>query len=135
MGLWDLQHSGNHLSWRGTRYNYFIQYRLDRAMANCSWLEKFQARRCEYLRFEASDHRPVVCHFDVQRRRKKGMFRFDRRLKEKLEIRQLVDEQWNRDPSDSVLAKIGMIRAVIMRWTKEKNSKQQPHDTKYSTRA
>lgn len=48
-GLWDLQHTGNHLSWRGTRYNHFIQSRLDRALANCSWSELFPASFCEYL--------------------------------------------------------------------------------------
>lgn len=28
-GLWNLQHSGNHLSWRGNRYTHFIRSRLD----------------------------------------------------------------------------------------------------------
>lgn len=90
-------------------------------MANCSWFERFPAGRCEYLRFEGSDHRPVVVHFDVQRKRKKGLFRFDRRLKDKPEIRQLVTDQWNRDPWDTVLSKIETIRAGIIRWTKEQN--------------
>ncbi|CAA7017073.1 unnamed protein product [Microthlaspi erraticum] len=54
-GLWDVQHSGNSLSWRGTRYNHFIQSRLDRALANCNWFEKFPTGRSEYLRFEGSD--------------------------------------------------------------------------------
>ena len=121
MGLWDLQHSGNHLSWRVTRYNYFIQSRLDRAMANCSCFEAFPAGSCEYLRFEGSDHRPVVIHFDVKRQRKKGLFRFDRRLKEKPEIRKLVEEQRNQEPQASILAKIGTIRHGIMLWTRENN--------------
>lgn len=121
MGLWDLQHSGNHLSWRGTRYNHFIQSRLDRAMANCSWFERFPAGRCAYLRFEGSDHRPIVIHFDVSVRKKKGLFRFDRRLKDKPEIRQLVEEQWTKEPLDSVVKKLGNIRHNIIQWTKEKN--------------
>ncbi|KAL0740221.1 hypothetical protein Bca4012_081734 [Brassica carinata] len=121
MGLWDLQHSGNHLSWRGTRYNYFIQSRLDRAMANCSWFEKFPAGRCEYLRFEGSDHRPIVVHFDVSVRKKKGLFRFDRRLKDKPEVRRLVDSEWKKEPLDSVLTRIGNIRHSIIKWMKEQN--------------
>lgn len=64
-GLWDLQFSGNSLSWRGTRYSHFIQSRLDRAMANLDWMEMFPAARCEYLRFEGSDHRPLLTHFDA----------------------------------------------------------------------
>ena len=58
-GLWDLQFSGNSLSWRGTRYTHFIQSRLDRAMANIDWLEMFPAARSEYLRFEGSDQKPI----------------------------------------------------------------------------
>lgn len=60
-------------------------------------------------------------HFDVQRRKKKGLFRFDRRLKEKPEIRQLIDDHWKRDPEGSLVTKISSIRAEIIRWTKEKN--------------
>lgn len=108
-GLWDLQHSGNHLSWRGTRYNHFIQSRLDRAMTHCSWFEKFPAGHSEYLRFEGSDHRPIVVHFDVSARRKKGLFRFDRRLKNQPEIRELVETQWTGEPLDSVVTMIGNI--------------------------
>lgn len=35
-GLWDVKHSGNPLSWRGTRYSHFIKSRLDRSLSNCS---------------------------------------------------------------------------------------------------
>lgn len=101
MGLWDLPHSGNHLSWRGTRYSYFIQSRLDRAMANSSWFERFPAGRCEYLRFEGSDNCSIVIHFDVSTRKNKGLFMFDQRLKDKPEIRDIVGDQWRSDPEDS----------------------------------
>lgn len=121
MELWDLQHSGNSLSWRGTRYNLFIQSRLDRAMLNCSWFEQFSAGRCEYLRFEGSDHRPIVVHFDVTCKKKRVLFRFDRRLKDKPEIRQLVSDQWWENSTCSVLSKIGRIRDIIIKWTREQN--------------
>ncbi|KAG2320946.1 hypothetical protein Bca52824_014159 [Brassica carinata] len=121
MGLWDLQHSGNHLSWRGTRYNHFIQSRLDRAMANCSWFERFPAGRSEYLRFEGSDHRPIVVHFDVTTKKKKGLFRFDRRLKDKPEIRQIVPDRWKLDQHASVFEKICNVRHNIILWVREKN--------------
>lgn len=70
-GLWDLQFSGNSLSWRGTRYSHFIQSLLDRAMANLDWMEMFPAARSEYLWFEGSDHRPMLTHFDQHLRKKK----------------------------------------------------------------
>ncbi|WZY77881.1 hypothetical protein YC2023_024265 [Brassica napus] len=83
-------------------------------MANCSWFERFPAGRCEYLRFEGSDHRPIIIHFDVSTQRKKGLFRFDRRLKDKPEIRQLVEEQWKQHPLESVLIRVANIRHGII---------------------
>lgn len=49
--LYDLQHSGNFLSWRGVRYQHTILCRLDRSMENCTWMENFPAARSEYLQF------------------------------------------------------------------------------------
>lgn len=106
---------------RGTRYSHFIQSRLDRAMGNCSWFERFPAGRCEYLRFEGSDHRPVVVHFDISRRRKKGLFRFDRRLKNKPEVRQLVADNRQKEPLESIISKVGRIRVKIIQWVKQQN--------------
>ena len=77
--------------------------------------------RCEYHRFEGSDHRPVVTLFDTNLLKKKGVFRFDRRLREKPEIRNLVAEAWQNQPFDSVLAKIGRVRQKIVEWTKLQN--------------
>lgn len=118
-GLWDLQFSGNSLSWRGTRYSHHIKSRLDRAMANLAWFEQFPSGRSEYLRFEGSDHRPLLTHFDQNLIKKKGVFRFDRRLREKPEIRQLVKETWNYVPSNSVLTKINEVRRNIVEWTRK----------------
>ena len=71
-GLWDLKFSGNPLSWRGMRYDHFVRQRLDRAMSNNSWLECFPSGRAEYLRFEGSDHRPLVIFVDESRVKRRG---------------------------------------------------------------
>lgn len=122
-GIWDLQHSGNSLSWRGTRYTHFIQSRLDRAMANISWSEMFPAGRCEYLRFEGSDHRPVVTYFDENLKKKKGVFRFDRQLREKPEVRKLVDDSWASSLRESVITKLNRVRTNLIQWSKEQNKR------------
>lgn len=124
-GIWDLQHSGNSLSWRGTRYNHFIQSRLDRAMSNIPWSEMFPAGRCEYLRFEGSDHRPVITHFDANLRKKKGMFRYDRCLKDKPEVRPMVDKAWNASVQESVITKLNRVRSKLVEWSKEQNKTSQ----------
>lgn len=119
-GLWDLQHTGNHLSWRGTRYNHFIQSRLDRAVANCSWSELFPTSYCEYLSFEGSDHRPLLTYLDNNPRKRKNLFRYDRRLTSKPEIKELVLDNWMQCDLDSVLSRLCRVRQPIIKWTKSR---------------
>jgi len=78
--LFDLQHSGDFLSWRGKRGDHLVRCRLDRAVSNTHWGECFPTARCEYLGFESSDHKPLISIFDQGRRRRRGIFRNDRRL-------------------------------------------------------
>ncbi|KAG7593940.1 Ribonuclease H-like superfamily [Arabidopsis thaliana x Arabidopsis arenosa] len=118
-GLWDVQHVGNMLSWRGQRHTHFILSRLDRALANVSWSEKYPSGRCRYLRFEGSDHRPLVTYFDPTKVRAKGVFRFDRRLREKVEIRELVSESWRARETESLVSKFNRCRRDLIAWTKE----------------
>lgn len=120
-GLWELKHSGEQLSWRGTRYTHIICSRLDRLMSNCSQSEAYPLGRCCYLRFEGSDHSPLITYFNSNRHKHKGMFRFNRALTEKDEVRQLGDEAWNASPLDFVIAKLNACRRRIIKWTKEQN--------------
>lgn len=120
-GLWDLQHTGNHLSWRGTQYNHFIQSRLDRAMGNCKWSESFPASYCEYLSFEGSDHRPLLTRLDNTQKKRRNLFLYDRRLTSKSEIRDIVNENWSLCHSNYVLSRLCRVRQAIINWTKEQN--------------
>ena len=120
-GLWDVQHTGNTLSWRGVRYSHFIQSRLDRAMANCAWSEIFPSGYCQYLRFEGSDHRPLITFFDQDEAKKKGVFRFDRRLQDNPEIHKIVDLSWDKKIQESIISKTSKVRAKIVEWSKEQS--------------
>ena len=86
-------------------------------MANLEWMEMFPASRSEYLRFEGSNHRPLLTHFDQNLKKKKGMFRYDRTLGGKPEIRTLVENTWKAS-SDSVLTKINQVRRNLVEWAK-----------------
>lgn len=81
----------------------------------------FPAARSEYLRFEGSDHRPVITHFDLNLKKKKGNFRYDRSLSSKPEIRQLVDETWKLDSEATVLTKIDRVRRNLITWVKNQS--------------
>lgn len=120
--LWDLKHTVNSLWWKGTRYTHFIRSQLDRALSNCAWAEAFPASRCKYLRFEGSNHRPLLTYFNEATKKKRGFFRFDKRLREIDEIKSLIREVWNvSDTSSSVLTKLAHCRRRIIQWTKEHN--------------
>ncbi|KAG2308255.1 hypothetical protein Bca52824_028003 [Brassica carinata] len=113
-------HTGEKLSWRGHRHTHFIRSRLDRSMGNCSWSEAFPMGRCRYLRFEGSDHRPLLSYFNADRPTKRGLFRFNRSLTEQNEVTQLVSEAWNSSPLATVIAKLNTCRRSIIKWAKEK---------------
>lgn len=90
-------------------------------MANCTWSEMFPAAYCKYLRFEGSDHRPLITFFDRTKRERRGTFRFDRRLTTKPEIKDVVKETWTSTDEESVLSNICRTRKAIIAWTKEQN--------------
>ena len=86
----------------------------------------FPAARNEYLSFEGSDHRPIVTHFDQNLKKKKGSFRYDRRLSSKPEVRKLIQETWQEDSADTALNKICKVRQNIITWAKgEANMKKE----------
>jgi len=87
--LYDLRHSGNFLSWRGKRHDYVVHYRLDRAMSHGAWVE-------------GSDHRPLLTHFDLSKKKKKGVFMYDRRLKNNDEVTALIQEARKLNDSETV---------------------------------
>ncbi|CAL9225059.1 unnamed protein product [Arabidopsis halleri] len=88
-GLWEVNHSGNSMSWRGQRHTHFILSRLDRVLANTSWLESYPSGRCKYLRFEGSNHRPLITYFDPTKWAKEQLevkFCLIKKLQESLEV-------------------------------------------------
>lgn len=117
-GLWDLQFSSNSLSLRGTRYTHFIQSRVHGVMENVEWLEMFPAARSEYLRFEGSDHWPVLTHFGLNLKKKIGVFWYDQRLKNKPEVREIVEQTWNQSTTDILVTKFYHISRNLVEWVK-----------------
>ncbi|KAG7533037.1 Reverse transcriptase zinc-binding domain [Arabidopsis thaliana x Arabidopsis arenosa] len=97
--LYDLRHSENFFSWRGKRHDHVVHCRLDRAMSNGLWAEDYPSSRCIYLRFEGSDHRPLVTHLDLSKKKKKA--------------------------SSDVEEKISRCRQAIITWTRAKHQNSQ----------
>lgn len=68
-------------------------------LSNSECFDTFPSCRCQYLKFEGSDHRPLVTFLDTRRKKGSKIFRFDRRLKDNPEIRKLVQDTWNTAPT------------------------------------
>ncbi|KAL0896578.1 hypothetical protein Bca101_080539 [Brassica carinata] len=125
--LFDLQHSGDALSWRGVRGNHLVRCRLDRAAANTLWAESFPSARCQYLEADlSSDHKPLLAFFDNGVRRRCGIFRYDRRLCKNEEAKKVITESWRGNPASSVRDKLAFTRSAISLWnkTQQRNSQK-----------
>jgi len=129
--LFDLRYTGNFLSWRGKRNDHVVFRRLDRAMSNSEWDVNYPSGRSKYLPFEGSDHRPIVTFFDLQKKKRKGLFRYDRRLRDNEEVTQLVEENWQRDLIEEVELKINRCRQAIIAWSREKHLNSQKKIEEY----
>ncbi|CAA7021924.1 unnamed protein product [Microthlaspi erraticum] len=116
--LYDLRYSGNFLSWSGVRYKHKVKCRLDRAMANSTWIEAYPSGRSEYLHFEGSDHRPILTLFHQDKKRKRGLFRYDMRLRNNEEVSALIEKAWNTNPRGSVDQRISSCRRAIIQWSR-----------------
>ncbi|KAL0792033.1 hypothetical protein Bca101_008279 [Brassica carinata] len=118
--LFDLQHTGDPLSWRGKRGDHIVRCRLDRAASNSRWAESFPSARCQYLGFEGSDHKPLLTFFDKGGRRRRGMFRYDRRLCKNDEAKEMITETLAGCSSASVMDKLAFTRSAISEWNRAK---------------
>lgn len=125
--LYDLQHSGEFLSWKGIRGTHEVKCRLDRSLANNTWSESYPSGRCEYLRFDSSDHRPLVTLFDPLRKKKKGIFIYDRRLNKDMEVGKLVKDTWLKNTQLKVKQKIDNCRTAIINWSKKQKEKNRAY--------
>lgn len=121
----DLQHSGDPLSWRGQRGDYLVRCRLDRAATNTSWAEMFPTARCHYLDYEGSDHKPLLTLLEPHKKKRQRLFRYDRRLKDNAETKELVRAIWEEEPSLTVREKIEASRKATSAWNKnqQRNSR------------
>lgn len=116
--MFDIQHSGNFLSWRGQHGKHLVHCRLDRTVANSEWSDMFTHSRSHYLKLEISDHRPLLTIFDPTKKKPKRMFRYDRRLRSNKEVKDIVEAVWNASPEAQITSRISHCRKAIAEWSR-----------------
>lgn len=96
-----------------------VQCRLDRSLTNSKWSNLFPSCRCQYLKFEGSDHKPVVSFLDTTKQKGTRIFRYDRRLRDNQEVKEIIKQTWEGYPHLSVEARLSLCRKAICRWSKQ----------------
>ncbi|CAA7045734.1 unnamed protein product [Microthlaspi erraticum] len=95
-------------------------------MANSAWIEAYPSGRCEYLHFEGSDHRPIITFFYPTKNKRKGLFRYDRSLRNNEEVKLIVEKAWKTYPNANIDHRISNCRRAIIQWHRQnhRNSQQ-----------
>lgn len=123
-GMLEFPFSGNQLSWAGKRPNGNVRCRLDRALGNEDWHEKFPPCKVQYLHMWGSDHRPVLVDILIKPSRKRKSFKFDKRWLDSEEIGQVISDGWNSpelSPNATIMDHISSCRKALGQWKREKD--------------
>lgn len=79
----------------------------------------FPNGRTHYLQFEGSGHRPIFSIFDPTKKKPHKLFRYDRRLMDNEEVKDLIARTWNEFHYLDVPARIARCRTPIVTWSRE----------------
>ncbi|KAL0449729.1 UNVERIFIED_CONTAM: hypothetical protein Slati_1529300 [Sesamum latifolium] len=123
--LSDLGYSGSKFTWCNRRQHPdTVRARLDRAVANPAWLDRFSRYTVTHIAACQSDHKMVILEMVQQgvqtRRRRTAQFRFDARWLESDDCKRVIEEAWGGEADgDAHLVlwkKIQQCRIGLLRW-------------------
>ena len=124
-GMLEFPFTGNMLSWVGKRSGgTTVRCRLDRAVGNEDWHEKFPHSTVRYLRLWGSDHRPVLADILTKPVRRKKKFKFDKRWLDNEELRQVILAGWKSEdlpPKANIMEHIASCRKALSHWRRQNN--------------
>ncbi|XP_063950151.1 uncharacterized protein LOC135152905 [Daucus carota subsp. sativus] len=91
----DIVYSGIHFTWTGAPHGVGVVKKLDRVMANLSFLQKFFGVNTKFLPRGVSDHSPAIVDLKLVRRRSKSSFKFNNFLAYRENFLELVSGIWS----------------------------------------
>ncbi|XP_048623608.1 uncharacterized protein LOC125592465 [Brassica napus] len=101
-----------------------VRCRLDRAVGNEDWHEKFPHSAVKNMRLWGSDHRPVLADILTKPIRKYKKFKFDKRWLDNEELRQVILGGWKSPdlpPDASIMEHISSCRKALGEWRRQHN--------------
>ncbi|XP_056846710.1 uncharacterized protein LOC130497708 [Raphanus sativus] len=124
-GMLEFPYTGDMLSWVGKRAGRVtVRCRLDRAVGNADWHEKFPHSKTKYMRLWGSDHRPILADILKKPTRRSRKFKFDKRWLDNEELRQVILEGWKSPdlpPNASIMEHISSCRKALSEWRRQNN--------------
>ena len=116
-GMLEFPFTGNILSWVGKRARgSTVRCKLDRGVGNEDWHEKFSHTAVKCMRLWGSDHRPVLTNILKKPTKKSKTFKFDKRLLDSEELRQVILEGWKSSdlpPEANIMEHISSYRRAL----------------------
>lgn len=124
-GMLEFPFTGDILSWVGKRAGHVtVRCRLDRAVGNADWHEKFPHSNVKYMRLWGSVRRPILANIRTKPTRRSKKFKFDRRWLDNEELRQVILEEWKSPdfpPNANIMEHISSCRKALSEWRKQHN--------------
>ncbi|CAN0919243.1 Transposon TX1 uncharacterized 149 kDa protein [Linum grandiflorum] len=116
--LVDIELEGYSFTWsRAKGKLHGVESRLDRAMVNAAWIDRFMHCKLRNLVAPISDHSPLLLmtnpHHTIK---KKWRFRFENAWRREAEMREVVEEAWRGEPSDIFFRKLHACMHVLEDW-------------------
>ncbi|XP_048605505.1 uncharacterized protein LOC125583020 [Brassica napus] len=124
-GMLEFPFTGDMLSWVGKRAGgSTVRCRLDRAVGNADWHEKFPHSTVKYMRLWGSDHRPILADILIKPTRRSRKFKFDKRWLDNEDLRQVILDGWKSPdlpPNANIMEHIASCRRALSEWRKQNN--------------
>ena len=124
-GMLEFPFTGDMLSWVGKRAGgSTVRCRLDRAVGNADWHEKFPHSTVKYMRLWGSDHRLILVDILIKPTRRSKKFKFDKRWLDNEELRQVILEGWKSPdlpPNANIMEHISSCRRALSEWRRQNN--------------
>ncbi|KAM1532558.1 hypothetical protein ACFX10_006565 [Malus domestica] len=126
--LWDLDFNGLAFTWRGMRYGNLVEERIDRALINGLWQDRWPNSLVTHGTVLGSDHCLLIIQSDSESVRGRKAFKFEAFWAKEDECNQLVSSCWNRPDSGEILVmwvkKINDCKSSLLRWSHNKFKKR-----------
>ncbi|XP_075640643.1 uncharacterized protein LOC142612431 [Castanea sativa] len=121
-------YQGYPYTWRNGRFgNAFVEFRLDRALVNLKWKERFPMAKVWHETASYSDHDPITLQTDTKsnpRDRRKKLQRFEEKWAMHESCEGLIRTSWSQaqpmaSPMFRLFEKIKRCRQDLVRWSRE----------------